>query len=191
MRDMASRALMGTVLFPGTIMGIGGFAAPFSYTPDLAPVGSGAAYFPRDVSADAAALNYLGYMADGDYAQITPSQGSQAADMANDAGAWDPTFRGCIAHLQSDAGITVDTWVGPQTRTAIAAKVLLANANPSVPPAPATPPGTVVPANPGSVPANPAVIPGVTPSTKTSTQTYVLAGAGILVVGGILYYAMS
>lgn len=189
MRDLASRALMGTVLFPGTMMGLGGFSAPFTYSPNLAPVGSGAAYFPGDVSQDAAALNYLGYLADADYAQLAPSTGTQAGDIGSDAGAWDPSFRGAIAHLQTDAGITVDTWVGPQTRTAIAAKVLLANANPGT--TPSTPPAGVVPANPGSVPANPAVIPGVTPTSGTSTQTYVLAGAGILVVGGLLYYALS
>lgn len=175
----------------GGLGSIGGFSAPFSYSPNLAPVGSGSAYFPGDVSADAAALNYLGYLADADYAQISPSTGTQSGDMNNSAGAWDPSFRGAIANFQNASGITADTWVGPQTRTALLGAVTLKNANPGVTP---NIPSTPVPVTPGSVPALPTPVPGTVPASATSsedTTTYLLAGAAIIAVAGLAYYALS
>lgn len=185
----ATRAFIGSL---GPMGSIGGFAAPFSYVPSLAPVGSGSAYFPGSVANDAAALNYLGYLSDGAFAGLSPSTGTQSGDMNQAAGAWDSAFRGAVGVFQAASGITADTWVGPQTRTALLGAVTLKNANPgSLPNIPSVP----VPVAPGGVPALPAVLPGVTPASSTTssddTTTYLLAGAGVLVVGALAWYALS
>lgn len=165
------------------------------YIPDLAPVGSKSAYFPRDVERDAEALEFLEFLSASANAAREPSTGSQAGDMANEAGAWDPNFRSAITRFQVAKGLTNDGWVGPQTRTALAAAVAFANANPGVLPAP-PPPGVVppVPINPGAVPAKPAVIPGVTPvNTKSGDDTmmYVGLGLGGLLLAGLGWYALK
>ncbi len=198
--------------YPASVDGIGGLGdiggAPFVYIPDLAPVGSGNAYFPRSVEADAAALNFLGFLPSDSQlsAPRQPSQGSQAADMADNSGAWDPEFRGAVkagavTRFQASdptSGLVIDSWIGPATRTAIAFQVQIANANglgggvvPVLPPA-------VIPVVPGNVPVAPNAppIPGVTPvpaaaSSSDETLTYVAIGAGVLAVGGILWWAFA
>jgi hypothetical protein len=183
----ASRALLGSVMFEG----LGSPAAPFLYVPDLAPVGSKSSYFPRSVSNDAAALNFLGFLSDFDVGDLVPSMGSQSADMANEAGAWDPLFRGAVGRFQVFAGITNDTWIGPMTRSNIAAKVLQKNANPGIP-TPSLPP--TVPVAPGAVPALPTPIPGVHPASTTTddnTTTYVAAGVAGLALLALGWYALS
>jgi peptidoglycan hydrolase-like protein with peptidoglycan-binding domain len=169
--------------------------APLIYVPDLFPVGSKSAYFPRDVSQDARALNFLGFLSDNDLNDLTPSMGSQSADMNNEAGAWDPLFRGGITRFQAAMGLTVDSWVGPQTRTALAANVARKNANPGALPPPPVNPSQPIPVTPGGVPAQPAAIPGVTPASTggaagLSTVEMVGIGAAALALGGLAYYAM-
>ena len=171
------------------IAGIGQIAAPFFYVPDLMPVGSKTSYFPRDTVNDAKALNFLGFMSDGaldDHASL----GSQSQDMSNETGAWDPAFRAAITRFQASAGLTVDSWVGPNTRTALAKAVALKNAGTPIPVAPG-----VIPVNPGGVPGGSVPVPGATPvSDRTGgddTLTYVLIGGGVLAVLGAGWYLLT
>lgn len=179
------------------MMSMGVINAPLIYVPDLAPVGSKSAYFPRDVSQDARALNFLGFLSDNDLNDLTPSMGSQSADMNNEAGGWDPLFRGGITRAQSAMGVTVDSWVGPQTRGGLASLVARKNANPgALPPPPPVNPSFPIPVTPGGVPAKPAAIPGVTPASSggaggLSTVEMVGIGAGVLALGGLAYYALK
>lgn len=174
---------------------LGQIAGPLVYIPDLLPVGSGSAYFPRSVEGDAQALNFLGFLSDADEAIRRASEGSQGADMGDEAGAWDTNFRSAITRFQASKGLTVDSWVGPQTRTALAAAVAAKNAGTPIPPPP--PPGVLppIPVNPGTVPALPAVLPGVTPAPSSasgdSTTTFVAVGAGVLILGGLAWYALT
>ena len=57
--------------------------AGLAYTPDLGPVGSGAAgtYYPRDTSDDAAALNFLGFYPDQLLAAHIGTQGDQPSSV--------------------------------------------------------------------------------------------------------------
>lgn len=170
-------------------------APPLLYVPDLRPVGSGAAYFPRDVEQDAAALVFLQFLSNVADANREQSTGSQGGDMANSAGAWDPAFRSAVTRFQVAKGLTADSWIGPQTRTALAAAVAFQNANPGALPPPPSP-GTVPPVlvNPGKVPAQPAVLPGVTPvnaKTTDDTMMYVGIGAGVLALGALAWYALK
>jgi len=185
----------GQTLFGSTLFGSIG-ATTLLYVPDLAPVGSKAAYFPRDVEQDAAALVFLGFLSDAADANRNVSRGSQAEDINNEGGAWDPAFRAAITRFQTSKGITADSWVGPQTRTQLAGAVAFKNANPgALPPPP--PPGVLppVPVKPGAVPANPAVLPGVRPVSAgdedDSTMLYVGLGAGALVLAGLAWYALK
>ena len=181
----------------GEIEGIGG--APFVYIPDLAPVGSKAAYFPRDVERDAAALVFLHFMSDEDDANRNISRGSQAADMANEGGAWDPAFRAAVTRFQVAGGLTADSWIGPATRTGILNAVTQANLKglgggpvPPLPPA-------VIPVIPGQVPTkpNPTPLPGVTPAKtgpaggEDETMTYVAIGAAAVALLAIGWYAFK
>lgn len=160
--------------------GIGQIAAPFAYVPDLLPVGSGNAYFPRDTTQDARALNFLGFMSDSALDDHPGSLGTQARDIAEQVGAWDPVFRAAVTRAQTALGLTVDSWIGPKTRTALLAAVTKKNAGAIVPPAP---PG-VLPVNPGSVPGGAAPIPGATPVKDNvggdDTMTYVAIGGGVV-----------
>ncbi len=171
------------------IAGLGQIGAPFFYVPDLLPVGSKASYFPRDTVNDAKALNFLGFMSDGaldDHASL----GSQSADMSNETGAWDPAFRAAVTRFQASAGLTVDSWVGPATRTALAKAVALKNAGTPIPVAPG-----VIPVNPGQVPGGNVPIPGATPVNdrpgSDDTMTYVAVGAGALVLLGAGWYLLT
>lgn len=169
---------------------LAGVAGPLAYVPDLRPVGSQSAYFPRDVENDAEALGYLGFLSDAANDDRMPSVGTQAGDMNNPSGAWDPAFRGAVTRFQVAAKLTNDGWIGPQTRTALAAAVLAKNAGQPIP----KPPGGSVPIAPGAVPAKPAEIPGVHPasaSTGLDTTTMVGIGVGVLVLGGVAWYALS
>lgn len=99
------------------------------YIPDLAPVGSAAAgnYFPRSVTEDAKALRFLGLPAG------NPGGGvSQASDMKQKAGAWNPTFQAALRSFQSSAfgkskGLVADGWIGPSSRQALFEAVELKN----------------------------------------------------------------
>lgn len=162
------------------IGGIGAPAAPFEYTPDLGPVGSGNTYFPGDVEQDAAALNFLGFLSDVDDANRAISKGSLEADQSSDSGAWDNAFRQAVLIFQSAVGITTDGWIGPQTRGALVTAVNGKNANPDVAPPPLPAPGSI-PIAPSSVPAKPLVL-----TAKTDeTLTFVGVGAGVLALCGL------
>jgi len=166
------------------------------YVPDLGPVGSKSSYFPRDVEHDAEALSFLEFLSDVADANRRQSTGSKGGDQAQVAGAWDPSFRSAVTRFQASKGLTVDSWIGPQTRTALAAAVVFRNLNPGRLPAPPSP-GTVPPVfvDPGGVPAKPAVLPGVQPaSAKTDddqTMMYVGLAAGGLVLAGLTWYALK
>jgi hypothetical protein len=162
-----------------------GVALPFDYAPNLAPVGSGAAYWPGDVEEDVFALSAIGFFPDD--VDLRPSQGSQAADMASESGAWATEFRAAVSKFQASAGLIVDSWIGPQTRRALAAAVAAANAGaplPNVPP-------NVTPVDPGRVPARRAVLPGVAPTEGMSTGAKVAIGAGVLVTLAGGYYLLK
>jgi hypothetical protein len=141
-------------------------SAPLMYIPNTNDVGHGAAYFPGDVSNDALALNYLGFIPDDAINGLAPSTGTQAGDMAQQAGAWDGDFRSAVVTFQSSAGITSDGWIGPQTRMALGAAVGLKNASASpvappqvLPPVPVVPTTPIIPISP--VPPSPGAPPGV------------------------------
>ncbi len=175
--------------------GMGQIAAPFQYFPDLSPVGSGSAYFPRSVAADAQALNFLGFLTDAELASLRPSTGTQSGDMNGPAGAWAPAFRGAMGRFQASAGITADTWVGPQSRGKLATAVSAKNANPGALPPPPPNPDRPVPVNPGTVPALPTPLPGVTPASASSggmsTGAMVGIGVGVLALGAGLWYVLK
>lgn len=130
-----------------------------SYSPSASSVGSGSAYFPGDVSQDAAALNYTGFLPDQFFYTLKPSTGSQSGDMNGQAGAWDPAFRQAVRDFQMSAGVTADGWIGPATRTrlklAVETKNAMSapNAPPFIPPAP-----------------SPVVVPPVAPSSPTAPK---------------------
>lgn len=177
------------------ISGMGQIAAPFVYVPDLAPVGSKATYFPRDVSQDARALNFLGFLTDAELSTLRPSTGTQSGDMNGLAGAWAPAFRGAMGRFQASRGITADTWVGPQSRTELGRAVLAKNANPGALPPPPPNPDRPVPVAPGGVPAAPTPLPGVKPASSTdepmSLGTKVAIGAGVVALAGGLWYVLK
>jgi len=186
--------------YPQGTYGIGGLGdisgAPFAYVPDLAPVGSGSAYFPRDVERDAAALNFLGFMSDVDDANRAISKGSQAADIAASAGGFDPAFRAAVTRFQASAGLTIDSWIGPKTRAGLLQAVASANLRglgggpvPTLPPA-------ILPVNPGGVPVKPGPLPGIKPASAGTdadgdeTTTYLAIGAGVLALAGLGWWAL-
>jgi peptidoglycan hydrolase-like protein with peptidoglycan-binding domain len=178
-----------------TMMGLGTMGqigAPFAYVPDLAPVGSQSAYFPRSVASDANALNFLGFLGDNELASLRPSTGSQSGDMNGPAGAWAPAFRAAITRFQVSRGLTNDSWVGPATRTALLAAVTAKNLQQPLPPV--LPPSVPVPVLPGAVPAAPAVLPGVLPAAKPAdddTLLYAGAGVGAVLLLGLGYWALK
>ncbi len=188
--------------YPVGIHGLGGFggeeigsigAVPFVYVPDLAPVGHADSYFPRSVEQDAAALNFLGFLANVDDANRASSTGSQRGDMNDEAGAWDPNFRAAIASFQDSRGLTVDSWVGPQTRTALLAAVTAANAKGLgggfVPPIP--PPAVPLPVVPGNVPVKPGATPPPGTTEEDNTLMYVAIGVAVLAAGGLGWWVLS
>ncbi|MDB4884479.1 MAG: hypothetical protein JWL95_3245 [Gemmatimonadetes bacterium] len=177
------------------MMGIGVLvAAPFVYSPSLADVGHGSAYFPGDVSQDARALNFLGFMSDSALTSMRQSTGTKAGDMASNAGAWAPEMRAASGIYQTKKGLTPDGWIGPQTRGSLATSVAFQNANPGTLPA-VIPPGLNVPIQPGNVPVpNPPATPGVTPVASTTgddTLLYAGLGLGAVLLVGLGIYALS
>jgi hypothetical protein len=177
----------GGLRFGMGAMSMGSIAAPFPYAPFLGSVGSKSTYFPGNVHEDARALNYLGFMSDADLADITDSLGTQASDIENEGGAWDPKFRAGITRAQNAGGITADSWVGPQTRTTLLRMVTQKNLTTPpnlVPPVVPGLPPAVLPVTPGAVPANPAILPGITPAAaKTSSEDLLMYGG--IAVGGL------
>jgi hypothetical protein len=173
---------------------------PLLYIPDLAPVGGGAAYFPRSVDDDAVALNVLGFNAG------LPGGGqSQRADQANEEGAWDSTFRGAVTAFQqrNPASGVADGWIGPNTRRSLAVAVAAFNLkapSPSPLPVPIIPPGIPAPGGKTSpapgvpVPAKPGapseIIPTI-PGVSAETSKYLVYGAGGLLVLGLGYWLLK
>jgi hypothetical protein len=172
------------------IEGIGqvyGQIGSLSYAPDLQPVGSGSAgtYYPRDTSADAAALNYLGFFPDPMLSTHVGTKGTQAADMAAQAGAWDPEFRTAVTDFQQAYGLTADGWIGPGTRTKLAAEVAKKNANGGgiVPPIPNIPNLPNVPNNGGGG--------GAVQPASASSSNALLWGLGALAAVGVGWWVLS
>jgi len=117
----AQFALMGGM---GSIYaGMGALA----YTPVQA-TGSGSSYNPGDTSQDALALNYLGYYPDQLVVAHVGTSGSVAADQAASTGAWDPDFQTAVRDFQQATGLSVDGWIGNQTRAKLLALVNAKNA---------------------------------------------------------------
>jgi hypothetical protein len=167
------------------------------YRPSLADVGHGQGYFPGDVSEDARALNFLGFLPDDFLAELRPSTGSQKDDMSASAGAWAPGFRTAVKDFQSAKGLTPDGWIGPNTRARIAAAVTVKNASesPIAPPFIPPPPGVIDPPAPAIIvppisPPAPAK-PGAAPAAKAETPWLLYGGiaAGVLLLGGLAYSA--
>lgn len=90
------------------------------YQPNLGPVGSGDAYAPGDVTADAMALNYVIGAVD----VPPPQQGKYGP-----GGAFDLDFQNAVKEFQLSAGLTGDGWIGPATRKALKAAVDAKNAS--------------------------------------------------------------
>jgi hypothetical protein len=127
---------------------------PLLYIPDLAPVGSGSAYFPRSVDDDAVALNVLGFGAG------FPGGGSsQRADMANEEGAWDSSFRAAVTNFQKQ-------------NPALRAPGVI----PGLPPVPAPLPGGKTSPAPGKV------VPVVPGGPEDNTTRNLMIGGGVLAV---------
>jgi len=158
-------------LFTGPVLGSIG---TLDYSPSTASVGTGAQYWPGDVSSDAAALAYLGFLPAG--VAVLPSTGSQTGDMNAAAGAWDPAFRAALGAFQQVAGITVDGFIGPVSRGKLKIAVDAKNAtNPSPPPN----------AAPGVAPSPSA------PAAPSSALKYAAYALGAAAVGGIGWYALK
>jgi putative peptidoglycan binding protein len=190
----------------GQTIGMGAlWTPPLDYAPSTSSVGSGAAYWPGDVTADAQALNVLQYLSDtsaywqpGTNSPAHPSTGSQSGDMAASAGAWDPLFQAAVRQAQASFGDTQDGWIGPQTRASLAQAVAAWNqANSPIappqpvsptPPAPDVPPPAVIPGGgdgPGPAPSDGGLTSYLTPKN-------IAIGLGALVVvGGGLWYFLS
>lgn len=157
-----------------------------NYVPDLAPTGSGAAYWPRDTKADRDALRYLGFYPEPWASQHTGTSGSQKADMNNGTGAWDSLFQDAVFDFQeATPGLVADRWIGQKTRVALAAAVAAKNAQESpipIPPSPIPLPPNVLPGPPSnpSQPQNVSTQEGMPLTTKIGIGVGVLA----LLAGG-------
>ena len=193
-RDEEMRPLPSGI---GALVTIGALGA-LAYVPDLAAVGSGSAgtYYPRDTSADARALNYLGFFPDPFLATHVGTTGSRQGDSAAAAGAWSPAFQQAVRDFQVVYNLVVDGWIGPATRKSIAVQVAAKNANelPDFPPHP-NPLPIPVPPNPIPVPPNPIPVPpnpGPAPApAKDNTIRNVAIGAGALGVLGLGYFLLK
>ncbi len=165
--------------------------APFDYHPNLGPVGHAATYYPGSIAQDVQALNFLDFLSDSAMPEVEDTTGGAAGDADAEKGAWSPVFRASISRFQAAHQLTADSWVGPQTRTALAAAVAFQNANPGAlpPPTPA-----IINVVPGGVPAKPAILPGVQPAAAGAaddTLMYVGIGAGVLALGAAAWYALK
>jgi hypothetical protein len=107
------------------------------------------------------------------------TQGDQAKDEAFKSGAWDPTFQVAVRDFQQiQGGMTIDGWIGPQTRSFLKAAVDAKNARelPNAPPQP------IAPTPPPGVSPNPT--PGPTPAAALGgMSTTMLALLGVGAVG--------
>jgi len=192
--DAATDEPMSGIEWSG-IHGIGDLHPGSAYKLNLTPTGSGKAYYPGSVDADAEALNYLGYQAG------FPGGGNgQAADIQAGEGAWDDTFQQAVRNFQADArgaAGTVDGWIGVNTRKALFAAVQARNAsNPSAPlPAPSRTLPNVAPApspspSPAPKPGGLAPAPAASIGGGMTTNQKVMIGAGLaLVLAGLAYVA--
>lgn len=161
-------------------------ALPFDYAPSLGPVGSKENYYPGSVEQDVFALNALGFFPDDGIAMVT--EGSAAADIATESGAWAPDVRAATTKFQVAVGITADSWIGPQVRGELLKAITAANAGAPPPSLPIFP----VPVDPGGVPARPASLPGVVPADPgLSTGEKVAIGAGVVGVLAGGYYLLK
>lgn len=193
-----------------TMTGLGAMGAmgavdnpPLIYTPNLNDVGHGASYNPGPISADAHALNFLGFITDNGMNDVQETSGSVPTDMAQGLGAFGAVFRQGVTQFQQTNGITVDGFIGPQTRSILATQVATHNALvvpvtppnilPPVPPAPNLPvPVPVNPIPPGVLPTPPG--PGPAPAPQSQGMSPMMIGG--LVVGGLAllglgYWALS
>lgn len=156
------------------------------YVPSAADAGRGSSYWPGDTSGDAKALNYLGFFPDVYLEAHVGTTGSQAGDMGQNAGAWDPAFRQAVSDFQAvTSGLTVDGWIGPNTRRKLGEAVAKKNATES-PIAPPFVPGVIDPVSP--------VPPAVKPQPKQDDGggfPWLLAALGVAVVGGGAYYLLK
>ncbi len=186
----------------GTNMGAIGAvdAAPLLYVPNLADVGHGASYNPGSIAGDAHALNFLGFIPDPILTQIPDTSGDVGTDQAQGRGAFNPQFQVAVRDFQTETGITVDGFIGPQTRQRLALAVAAHNAQtpiappftpPIVPPIPGVPPGLPPVTPPGVVP------PGVQPQPPAQAEGLSAAakvgiGAAVVsVVGLVLWWALD
>lgn len=117
-----------------------GQLAGLSYSPNLNDVGHGSAYSPGSIADDARALNFLGFLPDALLSEIPDSFGQGGLrDQAAGVGAFHPIFRQSVTDFQQiHGGLTVDGFIGPNTRRAIKQDVDAKNQR--EPAAPASPP---------------------------------------------------
>ena len=174
--------------------------APLLYVPNLADVGHGASYNPGSILADAHALNFLGFIPDVMMSQIvdTTGQGGQA-DLAAGVGAFNPIFKTAVTDFQSSqGGLTVDGFIGPNTRRALGLAVAAKNAStpvappfvpPIVPPAPGVPPVLPTPGNLPPVP-NPQVQPAGQQTSEGLPMVPIIIG-GVVLLGLAAYLLMD
>ncbi len=104
------------------------------YVPDLSPTSNSSSYYydasngkhaAIDVRQDAKALRFLGYPAPTD-----PGGGNgMGADEAAAQGSWNPAMQTAVSDFQTDAQLTVDGWLGPNTRGALGNAVAAKNAD--------------------------------------------------------------
>lgn len=155
------------------------------YTPNLSSVGSGSSYFPGSTTEDAKALAYVGFYPE--VASHVISTGSQQGDMANEAGAWDPDFRTAVGRFQSAFGLTVDGWIGPNTRRKLAEVVAAKSAADPLPAPPVPVPTPIVPPSPSPTPTP---TPGPV-AKKDNTMLYAGLGVGGVALLGLGYWALK
>ena len=171
----------GSYYDSGEETGIGDLGG-LDYSPDLEPVGAGASYYPRDTADDAAALAFLGFLSQAALAAHVGTTGTQAGDMKSNAGAWSPPFRAAVLAFQKSAALGADSWIGPNTRRALAAAVAKNNAiEPPFPPNP----GPIVP--PGPRPNLDPAPPKPSPKPAAKTDNTLLYAGGAVVGVGVLY----
>jgi len=165
------------------------------YTPDLSDPHVNGEYYPGETGQDAGALFYLGHMNEGDITQETT--GSRAGDIASGAGAWDPTFQNAVRSFQGANGVVpVDGWIGPITRTALAAAVQAKNLGDAPNNGPFQPPNVPpggIPGQPGQDPNLPPFVPpggGAGPAPAGGNGK---AGTpwGLLLLGGVAIIAVG
>ena len=105
-----------------------------TFAPDLRPMTDASAYFYNpangkhakiDVRNEAQALRFLGYPAPPN----PGGSGNMGTDSSTGQGSWNPQLQNAVKMAQTDAGLTVDGWLGPQTITALGQAVASKNAS--------------------------------------------------------------